>query len=340
MYEDSLQLAQQQGKPVLLGTADLYGGLSDLSRRRGDLETAARHLQIAEELGEGATLPEHRFRRSVAAARLQQAKGDLRSALDLLGEAEGLQQPFPIPEMRPIAAMKARVLIAQGHLMEAQAWALEHHLSSKDDLSFLREFEHITLARLMIAQYEREESAQELQDISDFIERLLAAAEDGGRIGRMIEILLLRVWIQQVQAKSVSALSTLEQALILAEPEGIAHLFLEEAAVLQDLLRRIATAGSEGRSFARHLLSLLAERTGSVTDPVQHAAAADLVEPLTPREIEILRLIPTGMTNQEIADHLFISLATVKRHISNVYGKMDVRHRMEAVVRARELNLL
>ncbi|MBX2820440.1 MAG: LuxR C-terminal-related transcriptional regulator [Rhodothermaceae bacterium] len=340
LYEESLQLAQQQGKPVLIGTADLHGGLSDLCRRRGDLETAARHLEVAEKLGEGAALPEHRFRRSVAAARLQQAKGDLKSAFDLLEEAERLQQPFPIPEMRPVAALKARVLIAQGHLMDAQTWALEHRLSSKDDLSFLREFEHITLARLMIAHYEREESAEELLEVSDFVERLLAAAEEGGRTGRMVEILLLRVWVQQTQGKSISAMSSLEHALNLAESEGIADVFLNEGGFLQDLLRRLVTSSSEGRSFARHLLSLLSERTGPMTDSTQRGAASDLVEPLTPREIEILRLIPTGMTNQEIADHLFISLATVKRHISNVYGKMDVRHRMEAVVRARELNLL
>jgi len=340
LYEESLHLAQKQGEPVLIGTADLYVGLSDLSRRRGDLETAARHLQMADELGESATLPEHRFRRSVAAARLQQAKGDLISALDFLEKAERLQRPFPIPEMRPIVALKARAWIAQGHLMEAQAWALEHRLSPKDDLSFLREFEHITLARLMIAQYEREETTIELQELSEFVERLLVAAEEGGRTGRMIEILLLRVWIQQVQGKSVSALSSLEQALTLAEPEGSTHVFLEAGAVLQDLLRRTVTAGGEGRSFARQLLSILTERGGSVADSGQSGASANLIEPLTPREIEILRLIPTGMTNQEIADHLFISLATVKRHISNVYGKMDVRHRMEAVVRARELNLL
>jgi len=241
--------------------------------------------------------------------------------------------------MCPIAALRARVWIRQGRLSKAWAWAREQGLSAHDDLSYLREFEHVTLARLLIAQHEREEAEGATQEATDLVERLLRAAEEGGRTGRVIEILVLRALAHQAQGNADRALASLERALALAEPEDYVQVFIGEGEPLQRLLRRAATAGS-ARSYARRLLSMFAERNPTASDPAHDGAAADLVQPLTPREVEIVRLIATGMTNQEIADHLFISPATVKRHIANAYGKMDVRNRTEAVVRARELDLL
>ena len=128
-------------------------GLSELHCERNDLDAATQHLLRSKELGEHVGLPETRYRWYVAMARIEEAQGDLDGALDLLDEAERLYVESPDPDVRPVAALKARVWIAQGRLTEALGWARERGLSVDDDLSYLREFEHITLARVLIARY-------------------------------------------------------------------------------------------------------------------------------------------------------------------------------------------
>ncbi|MBA4117142.1 MAG: tetratricopeptide repeat protein, partial [Rubrobacter sp.] len=151
-YEQSLQLATEQGEPVW-GTAHLYVGLSELHRERGDLEAAKQHLLRSKELDEHGGLPETRYRWYVAMARIKEAQGDLDAALDLLDEAERQYVESPDPDVRPVAALKTRVWVAQGRLAEALGWTREQGLSAHDDLSYLREFEHITLARVLLARY-------------------------------------------------------------------------------------------------------------------------------------------------------------------------------------------
>lgn len=157
-------------------------------------------------------------------------------------------------------------------------------------------------------------------------------------MGSVIEILLLQALAHLEQGIVPLALIPLERALKLAEPEAYFRIFIDEGEAMRGLLRH-AAAGGIGSSYTRQLLSAFDE-AAPATSSSSPAEAGDLVVPLTTREIEILRLIAAGMRNQEIADHLFISLSTVKRHIANAYGKLDVSHRTEAIVRANELNLL
>ena len=152
----------------------------------------------------------------------------------------------------------------------------------------------------------------------------------------MIEILVLQALAHEARGDIPPALEPLERSLTLAEPEGYVRIFVDEGEPMRNLLRH-ATAGGVAGSYTRRLLSAFDEPDQPA---VTAAHAADLAEPLTAREVEILRLIATGMRNQEIADHLFISPATVKRHISNAYGKLGVSHRTEAVARADKLRLL
>ena len=334
-YQQSLQLATEQGEPILPGTADLYVGMSELHREHDDLEAAMQHLLTSKELGKHAGLPENQYRWCVAMARIKEAQGDLDGALDLLHEAERLYIRGIFPNVRPIAALKARVWVAQGRLAEALGWVRERGLSVDDDLSYLREFEHITLARVLIARYKSDRADRSIHEAVGLLERLLKAAEEGGRTGSVIEILVLQALAHEAQGKISHALDPLERALTLAEPEGYVRIFVDEGEAMRDLLRH-ATAGGIAGFYTRLLLSAFDE---SASTPTQ-AGAGDLAVPLTAREVEILRLIATGMRNQEIADQLFISLSTVKRHIANAYGKLDVSHRMEAIVRANELNLL
>ncbi|MCI0832315.1 MAG: helix-turn-helix transcriptional regulator [Chloroflexi bacterium] len=337
-YERSLQLAAEHGEPVLQGTADLYVGMSELHLEQGDLEAATQHLLKSEELGEQAAHDAYQYRSRVAKARLKEAQGDLNGALDLLDQAERVYTGGVIPDLRPVAALKTRVRVRQGRLTEALGWAREQGLSVDDDLSYLGEFEHITLARVLIARYKSDGEERSIHEAMRLLEHLLKAAEEGGRTGSVIEILVLQALAHEAQGDIAPALVLLERALTLAEPEGYVRIFVDEGDPMRNLLRH-ATARGIASSYTQRLLSAFDEPAQSVSALVK-AAAAELAEPLTGREVEILRLIAAGMRNQEIADQLFISLPTVKRHVANAYGKLGVSHRTEAVARANELNLL
>jgi LuxR family maltose regulon positive regulatory protein len=257
-YERSLQFATEQGEPVLQGTAELYMGLSELHLEQGDLEAARQHLHRGEALREQASLPGFEFLWCVVQARIEEARGDLDGALDRLDEAERLYYRSPIPNVRPIAALKTRIWIAQGRLAEALGWVRERGLSVADDLSYLREFEHITLARVLIARYKSEQEEHHIQEVVGLLERLLKAAEEGERMGSVIEILVLQAVAHQAQEDIPSALDPLERALTLAAPEGYVRIFVDEGAPMRDLLRH-ATAGGIAGAYTRRLLSAFDE---------------------------------------------------------------------------------
>ena len=179
IHEQAFRLATEQGAPVW-GTADLHVGLSELHRERNDLEAALQELLRSKELGEHAGMPDTRHRWYVVMARIKEAQGDLDGALELFDEAERQYVMGADPEVRPIAALKTQVWVAQGRLAEAEGWVRERNLSVDDELSYLREFEHLTLARVLIARYRAEQDDRSLIDQANgLLERLLAAAEAG-----------------------------------------------------------------------------------------------------------------------------------------------------------------
>ena len=337
-YQQSLHLATEQGEPVPLGTAVLYTGLSELRREHDDLDAATQHLLISKELGEHADLPEKRSHWCVAMARIKATQGDLDGALDLLDEAERLYIRGINPNVRPVAALKARTWVAKGRLTEALGWVRGRGLSVDDDLTYMREFEHITLTRVFIARHRSDREDRSIHDAVALLQRLLEAAYEGRRTGSVIEILLLQALAHEAQGDIPSGLVPLERALTLAEPEGYVRIFVDEGEPMRDLLRHAAAAGISS-SYTRRLLTAFDGRAQPASAPAQ-VAAAELAEPLTTREVEILRLVAAGMTKQEIADQLVVSVSTVKRHIANAYGKLGVGHRTAAVARAGELNLL
>jgi LuxR family maltose regulon positive regulatory protein len=325
-YEQALQGTPEQGGPVLRGTADMHVGMSEVYRERDDLPAATQQLLRNQELGEHNGLPQNRYRWRVAMARIRQAEGDLAGALDLLGEAERLYVGDFFPNVRPVPALKARAWISQGRLGEALGWAREQGLSVDDDLSYLREFEHVTLARMLLAQ----RAEADVQDATRLLERLLVAAEEGGRTGRVIEILVLRALTHQRLGDIPAALASLERAVTLAEPEGYVRVFVDEGPPLASLLRALAKRGTAGNYVRR----LLAAETGP-DRPVGPA----LIEPLSERELDVLRLLGTELDGPAIARELMVSLNTMRTHTKNIYAKLGVTSRRAAVRRAAELGL-
>ena len=341
-YRRSLRLAAVQGAPVLRGTADLHVGLGELRCEQGDLEVAVQHLLTSRALGEHATLPELRYRSCLAMARIQEARGDLGGALDLLHEAERLYSRGPVPDVRPVAALKARVWVKQGRLAEALGWARERGLSAHDDVGYLREFEHVTLARVLIARYTSGRGERSIHEAMGLLERLLKAAEEGTRAGSAIEILVLQALAHEAQGNLPAALAPLARALTLAEPEGYVRRFVDEGMPMARLLSAAAARGILPGYTGTLLAACAAEahRGEDTSHPPPAGRTPSLAGPLSRREREILQLIARGLSNREIGERLFLALDTVKGHNRGIFAKLGVRRRTEAVAKARSLNLL
>jgi LuxR family maltose regulon positive regulatory protein len=341
-YERGLRLATEQGEAAMRGAADMHVGMSQLHRERNELDAATQELLISEELGEFAGLPQNRYRWRVAMARISEAQGDLDGALDLLDEAERLYVSDFFPNVRPIAALKTRVWVAQGRLGEALLWAHERSLSAHDDLGYLREFEHITLVRVLLAQYKSDREEYAIHEAIGLLERLLKVAEEGERTGSVMEILVVQALAHHVHDGIPAALVPLERALALAEPEGYVRVFVDEGGPMAQLLSEAAARGIMPDYSAKLLAALEAEEQEreDVSHPPPALPARSLAEPLSQRELEVLRLIAQGLSNREIGERLFLALDTVKGHNRRIYGKLEVRKRTEAVARARELGLL
>jgi LuxR family maltose regulon positive regulatory protein len=206
----------------------------DCKQRLWEVQLAAarQSLLTGEELGEAAAIPENRHRAYTLKARFKMAEGDPEEALDLLSEAERLLVKTATTDLRPVAAFKTQVWVAQGRLAEAMDWACNRGLSTDDDPSYLREFEHITLVKILIAQHR----SQPCDDSKDrhilnalgLLQRLLKAAERAERTGSVIEILVQQAVAHEAQGDIPAGLAPLDRAMTLAEPEGYVRVFIDE----------------------------------------------------------------------------------------------------------------
>jgi LuxR family maltose regulon positive regulatory protein len=181
-------------------------------------------------------------------------------------------------------------------------------------------------------------SRSTLSETLDLLDRLLIAAQKAGWIHKTIQILILRALALHADGRRDGALAALGRALTLAEPGGYVRTFIDHRRPMAHLLRQAAERGV-APSYTGQLLAVFGDQIATQeqgTKPVP----PPLVEPLSEREIEVLQLIAEGLTNRQIGERLFISPGTVKAHTSNIYGKLDVRSRTQAVARARVLNIL
>ncbi len=332
-YEQALQLATAQGEPLLRGAADMHVGMSALERERNNLKAARQHLVRSQELGEHIGFPQYPYRWRVAMARIRQAESDLDGALALLDEAEQRYMSDFSPDVRPVAALKTRVWVTQGRLGDALDWVREQGLSAQDELSYGREFEHITLARVLLAQYQSERADRSIREALRLLERLLHAAEAGERTGSVIEILVLQALAHQMQGDIPAALVPLQRAMTLAEPEDYVRLLVDEGPPMAVLLGK-AAKHRDAPTYVRRLLAAF----GTAAD--RPPGNQVVIEPLSDRERGVLRLLGTDLDGPDIARALMVSLSTLRTHTRNIYTKLGVNSRRAAVRRAEELHLL
>jgi LuxR family maltose regulon positive regulatory protein len=332
-YQHALRIASREPGAVPRGTADMYVGMSQIACERGDLDAATQHLLRSDELGEHTGLPQNPYRRRVAMARIREAQGDLGGALRLLDQAQRVYMGDFSPNVRPVPAFRARLLAAQGQVGDALSWVREQGLSSDDDLSYLREYEHITLARVLLSQYTVDRSEGSIHTAARLLERLLTAAEEGDREGSVIEILVLQALTHHARGDTPGALGSLQRALTLTEPEGYFRVFVGEGPAMASLLRAVAKQQVSWK-YVHRLLDACGHAK-QATHP-----AHGLVEPLSERELDVLRLLGTDLDGPAIARELVVSLNTLRTHTKNIYAKLGVNSRRAAVRQARELSLV
>jgi LuxR family maltose regulon positive regulatory protein len=306
---------------------DLHAAREQLTEATAQLETWARKrpLIIA----------------CVWLARAHQALGEPEQARNWMERAAAIIQKDDLKQtFSHWSAYRARLALVQGDLTIAAQWAREIEPSLGGALNPAQEFDHITLARIKLAQ-QRADAADQL------LARLLPAAEAAGRMGRVLEIEMLQALKADALGQRAQALTTLERALSLAEPEGYVRIFVDAGAPMQTLLHE-ASARGIAPDYTAKLLNAFPRtegrglRTDSQLPPtsVLSPQSSALVEPLTPRELEVLQLLAAGASNGAIADALVISVGTAKKHVNNILAKIDVRSRTQAAIWAREQGLL
>ncbi len=340
-YAGAMQVMQAEEKPVLGNSSHYYFGLGDLLREWNELEKAEQHLAQGMELVrtymiDGADL----WLGYATLTRLEMARERYDQALATLDDFEQLSQQRPIaPALKAqCAAMRAHVELARGNLQAALHWVSTSGLSVTDRCSYLSEREYLTLVRVRIAEARLSRGSALLVEVLDLLERLLADAETKGRTLSVLEVLVLRVQALEVQGDHVGVLSALGRMLALAEPEGYVRLFLDEGPPMVVLLHEAQRRGLAPDYIARVLEAWNKPEAMDVYVCTHRPCLP--VEPLTARERDVLQLLLEGASNREIANHLIVSVNTVKKHISNICHKLNVRSRTQAIAKARTFQLL
>ena len=333
VYTDGLALGTSPSGSPLRGTADMHVGLSDILREIGDLDGALSHLDRSAEFGDHNGLPQHPYRSRLAMARLRAIEGDMAAAGHLLDDAERLYTTDFSPSVRPIPAVRAGLLADHGNLEGPLAWVRERGLTADDNLDYLGEFEHITLARVMLAESRAGQSIQSVVDAIRLLERVSVLATAAGRSGDLLAVLVLLALAEDARGDRAAAIAHLERALTLAEPEGYLRLFLDAGPRIQPLLEAAAAKGPSAVYIDRIL-------GASNQRPERRTAQQPLIDPLSDRELDVLRLLASELTGPEIARELMVSLNTMRTHTKNIYSKLGVTSRRAAVRHAEELHLL
>jgi len=328
----AIQQAEALGREAETITAHHHLGLALLYHEKGDEAAVTQHLQTAADLGKHTTLVDWSHRWNLAQARLKESAGEWDASLDLLDEARRGYVKTAIPMLQPIEACKARIHLKQGRLDMAQAWARGRGLSVKDEASYLGEYEHLTLARIHLAE-------RSFEGVHPLLERLLALAESQKRTGSVIEILITQALLCHAQREQSP--TALERALTLAEPEGYLRIFVDEGESMRVLLENYLS--NRDSRYVKKILSAFPQPQSKIQNRkhlhLAQVQVSEIVEPLSEREIEVLKLLRSELSGPEIAERLIVSLNTLRTHTKNIFNKLGVNNRRAAIRRAEELDL-
>jgi LuxR family maltose regulon positive regulatory protein len=334
--EQAIQIGTVEGKRTAsTGFAGL--GLGKILYERNDLREAERHILDGLALVSDGGIAEFFGNMHAVLARVRQAKGESQAAQAAMQFALQLAQRGGILRISVLAAAyQARIWLAQGKVSLAVQWGRDYRRAG--EVQFTREFEDLTLACVLLADGQP-------HDALALLDGMLAPAQSAGRMGSVVEILALRALALQSSGVSNQPVAALEAALSLAEPQGYVRTFLDLGEPMGSLLKQVAGRGIQSEYASRLLAAFDAQahvRTegSSASELFVSPPHQPLVEPLTPREIEVLYLLAGRLSNAEIAHQLVISLPTVKSHTRSIYGKLSVHDRKAAVLRARELGIL
>jgi LuxR family transcriptional regulator, maltose regulon positive regulatory protein len=339
-YRHALDTAVVSSQTAHTGLAHV--GLAQVLYERDELDAALDHanrgVTLCRQLGYTPPLAIG----LAVVARIQHAHGDAAGALEAMGEAgqAGLS-PQVTALLNPVPSQRARLLLALGDIHAAAQWTPAAGLSPDDEPDYPREPAYLVLARVLLAQHDPGAALTLLQ-------RLLGAAASQDRAGSIIEIQALRALALAACGDHASALGALTEAVTLAGPQGYVRVFADEGAPMRALLAQLPAARPGQQPAPRRAdpgyLAALVRACGQAdaTPPPRRAAAAPpgLIEPLTGRELEVLRLLAAGKSNQRIAHDLVVALDTVKKHVTHLLGKLGAANRTEAVARARDLGLI
>jgi LuxR family maltose regulon positive regulatory protein len=339
------------GLQTLPNGASYYCGLGAMLYEWNDLEAAEAALLQGQEMIRRGRQTHGDFVTFgyIALARLQQCRGEPAVALATLNELQALasERHFAAHLHACALAAKAHLALQQGDTRAAERWADANKLPWPGELDYLYERVYLALARVRIAQGRTNVAGSFLNEALGLLDRLLADAETAMRQDSVIQIRILRALARQAQGDRATA-EDLTRALQLAAPAGYVRVFVDEGAPMAALLRQGVERNRwppDIRSYAEQILAALQiEGVDDSPEPAPATAATRTPLPmgewLTEREVEVLRLLAAGGSNQTIARVLVVEVGTVKRHVSNILGKLQVQSRLEAVARARELHLL
>ena len=333
LQREALGLASERGGPELPMAWMAHLGFSVVFYQRNDLEAAAQHAVAGIDLGTQLGNAEALAHGHLNLAQVKEAQSDFSGAHEAVREAGRIAKDDDLERwINRTETHKARICLRQGELEAVSSWIRGSGLSPDDEPSYAREEEHIMLARATLALGNPEEATR-------LLSRLLPEAEAGVRMWNVIEILILQAMAYEAQKETGAASSAVRRALSLSEPEQFIRMFVDEGPSMAALLRH-AVASGHSVDYSGKLLSAFDQTGTRPAEPLSGKAAQALPEPLSQRELEVLRLISAGLSNQAIADEMVVALTTVKWHINKIYGKLGVHSRTQAIATARDLNLL
>ena len=337
LHQRALKMAEEHTRQTgqhLPGIGLAHNGLAAVLYEWNELKRAQEHASRGVELFKPWGVTENLLDSYNTLARLRLAEGDTAGALELAQTAVSLVEEPRTPDwlQAMIAARQARLLImAQqgqtGGLTTVSNWVESAGLDPKAEPGYQREVDNIILARILLQQ-------SELDQALPLLERLYQGAAAGARQGRVIEILILTALARQDNGNPAGALSALEQALALAKPEGYVRAFVDEGRPMFRLLTQAAVRGISPAYVSQILAAF------SIPDGGERAAQQPLFDPLSRRELEVLGLMAAGLSGPQIAGRLYLSANTIKTHVRNIYSKLNVNSRAEALTVARSLDLL